>query len=64
MIDLSPEILKRALDPLPHMPRTLDALHLASMDYVQNQGHALELASFDERLLTSARALGIAAYRS
>src|ERR1044071_6845315 len=64
MIELSPNVLKRALQPLPYEPRTLDALHLASMDYVQNQGQGLELASFDERLLASARALGIAIYRA
>jgi predicted nucleic acid-binding protein len=39
--------------------RTLDALHLATMDFLRAHGQALELASYDERLLAGARALQI-----
>ena len=35
LLDLSPFVLGRALDPFPVAVRTLDALHLASMDYLR-----------------------------
>jgi hypothetical protein len=39
--------------------RTLGALRLATMDFVQGHGQAIELASYDARLLAGARALRI-----
>lgn len=39
--------------------RTLDALHLASMDFLRTHGQTVRLASYDERLLTVARRLDI-----
>jgi predicted nucleic acid-binding protein len=59
LIELAPPVLARALEPF-HIPvRTLDALHLATIEYLRSQGHDIELASFDDRLLAGARALGI-----
>ncbi len=40
--------------------RTLDALHLASMEFLRLRGQSIELASYDDRLIVGARALGIA----
>lgn len=57
LVDLTPEILARALDPLPTAPRTLDALHLSTMLFLRAQGHQVELATYDERFATAARAL-------
>ncbi|MGH8653681.1 MAG: PIN domain-containing protein [Gammaproteobacteria bacterium] len=59
-VELAPTVLARALEPFPRPVRTLDALHLASMDFLRTQGQALRLASYDEQLLTGARALKIA----
>lgn len=59
-VELAPAVLARALEPFPRPVRTLDALHLASMDFLRTQGQALRLASYDEQLLTGARALKIA----
>ncbi len=59
-LELAPTVLARALEPFPRPVRTLDALHLASMDFLRTQGQALRLASYDEQLLTAARALKIA----
>ena len=42
--------------------RTLDALHLASCDYLRNQGQSVSLASYDHRMTTAARALAIPVY--
>jgi predicted nucleic acid-binding protein len=39
--------------------RTLDALHLATIEFLRGQSEAAELASYDNRLLAAARALGI-----
>ncbi len=39
--------------------RTLDALHLASIDFLRVRGQTVELASYDDRLITAARRLGI-----
>ena len=58
LIDLSSRVLARALEPWPTAIRTLDALHLATADYLRRQGEPVELASFDNRLLAAAQALG------
>lgn len=58
-IELTPPVLARALEPFPVAVRTLDALHLATIDFLRSHGQALELASYDARLLTAARALSI-----
>jgi uncharacterized protein len=61
LIELSRPVLARALEPWPVPLRTLDALHLATIDYLRRQGESVELASYDNRLLDAARALGIGA---
>jgi hypothetical protein len=58
LLELSPPLLTRALDPFPAPVRTLDALHLAAMDFLRRHGQAVKLAAYDERLLAAARALG------
>ncbi len=62
-VDLTPPVLARALRPFPIPIRTLDALHLATMDYQRSHGHEIALASYDERLNAGAAALGIPLYR-
>jgi hypothetical protein len=57
LIELAPPVLARALEPFPTTVRTLDALHLASMDFLRAQGQRVELASYDQRLLAAARAM-------
>ena len=59
MYDLSPAVLGRALRPFPVMLRTLDALHVSTMDYLRRLGQDVTLASYDRRLLVAAAALGI-----
>jgi len=59
LVELTPPVLARALDPFPRPVRTLDALHLASMEFLRAQGQPVELASYDDRLLGVARALKI-----
>lgn len=59
MYDLSSDVLDRALHPFPISVRTLDALHLATMDFLRRAGQEVTLASYDQRLLAAASALGI-----
>jgi predicted nucleic acid-binding protein len=56
-IEMAPPVLARALEPFPSPVRTLDALHLASMEFLRSNGQSLQLASYDRRLLTAARGL-------
>ena len=62
-VELAPPVLARALEPFPSPVRTLDALHLASMEFLRTQGQVVRLASYDERLTAAARALRIPLYR-
>ena len=59
LIELAPPVLARALEPFPLPVRTLDALHLASIEFLRARGQAIELASYDDRLTAAARQLGI-----
>ena len=58
-LEMLPPVLTRALEPFPAPVRTPDALHLASLEFVRSQGQTVELASYDQRLRTAARRLGI-----
>lgn len=60
LLELAPQVLQRALAPFPAPVRTLDALHLATMDFLRSHGQTLELASYDKRLAAAAQALGFA----
>lgn len=59
LLELAPPVLGRALEPFPMPVRTLDALHLASIEFLRGRGQSIELASYDDRLLSTARAMGI-----
>jgi hypothetical protein len=61
--ELSPPVLARALEPFPGTVRTLDALHLASVEFLRNRGQSVELATYDKRLMEAAQALGIPLFR-
>src|SRR5215469_2117706 len=56
---MSEVALTRALAPFPVAVRTLDALHLATMDFMRQRGELVQLASYDNRLTAAAQALGI-----
>jgi predicted nucleic acid-binding protein len=59
LTEMSEQALARALEPFPAAVRTLDALHLATMVFLRGNGVSVELASYDDRLVAAARALGI-----
>jgi hypothetical protein len=64
LIELAPPVLARALEPYPVAVRTLDALHLASIEFLRSRRQKVEVASLDQRLLAGARSLGIPIYPS
>jgi hypothetical protein len=59
VLELSPPILARALDPFPAPARTLDALHLASLSFLAATGRDVTLATYDGRMAAAARGLGV-----
>jgi len=61
-LELARPVLARALEPFPTPVRTLDAMHLASAEFIRERARDVALASYDERLLTGARALGLPIY--
>jgi hypothetical protein len=62
LIELAPPILARALEEFPIPVRTLDSLHLASIEFLRAQGQTVDLATYDTRLLEAARALGVSIF--
>ena len=62
LLELAPPVLARALEPFPEPVRTLDALHLASADFLRSQGQQLKVATYDERMARVAQALGFKMY--
>ena len=63
IIEMVGPVLSRALQPFPFPVRTLDAIHLAAIEFVRAQKQSVQLASYDERLLAAARFLGIVEWR-
>ena len=59
LLELTPPVLSRALAPFPLPLRTLDALHLASIEYLRGQAQTVALATYDRRMTDAARAMGI-----
>lgn len=62
LVDLAPETLARALRPFPVAVRTLDGLHLATMDFLRAQRQDVSLGSYDRRMNACAKALGFPLY--
>lgn len=63
LAELTPNVLSRALQAFSVPVRTLDSLHLATIEYLRGLDSDIALASFDERMLASARALNIPIYK-
>ncbi len=53
-------MLARALEPFASPVRTLDALHLASIEFLRERRQDIRLASYDTRMVIAARRMGIA----
>lgn len=58
-IELLRPTLERAPEAFPIPVRTLDAIHLASLEFMRAQGQSIQLASYDQRQLAVAKKLKI-----
>ncbi len=58
ILELAQAVLTRALEPFPVPVRTMDALHLASMDFLRSKQQKVALASYDNRMVEAAQAMG------
>ncbi len=63
LIELAPPVLARALAPFPVTVRTLDGLHLASIEFLREQGVDIALATYDTRMREAARKMRIALHK-
>lgn len=62
LVELTSPVLSRALEPFPVAVRTLDGLHLASIEFLKAHGQDVELATYDDRMSEAARRLKIRLY--
>ena len=60
VVELDEASCARCRAPFPTPVRTLDALHLATADFLRCQGFVLEFACYDRRLASAATAMGFA----
>ena len=60
-VEMTEAALARALRAFPVPVRTLDGLHLATMDHLRERGIPMTLASYDARLVAAALAMGFEA---
>lgn len=58
-LELPATVLAHALEPWPAPLRTLDALHLASIEFLRARAQPILLASYDERIVAAARTLKV-----
>lgn len=57
LLELRSPVLARALEPFPTRVRTLDALHLASADFLRRRIPGLKFATYDRRLAEACSAM-------
>lgn len=61
-LEMLPRVLVRAYEPFPIPVRTLDAIHLASADFLRQQGQQVSVATYDEKMKKAAGKLGFDLY--
>lgn len=59
LLELSPIVLERTLEPFPVPVRTLDALHLGSVEFLRSRRIDVRLATYDSRMAEAARMMNI-----
>jgi hypothetical protein len=62
LLEMTSSVLALALEPFPIPVRTLDALHLASAEFLRRQDQEVLIATYDARMIEASRRLGITAY--
>lgn len=62
MVQMVSAVLSRASEPFPAPVRTLDALHLATIEFLRGQSLKIKLATYDRRMLDVAKRMKISLY--
>jgi predicted nucleic acid-binding protein len=62
LLEVVAPVLTRALEPFPKPVRTLDALHLASLEFLRERQPGIRLATYEARQAHVAAALGMDLY--
>ena len=62
LIEMDTVVLGRAIEPFPIPIRALDAIHLASADYLRETGREVSVATYDVRMRDVAREMGFGLY--
>jgi predicted nucleic acid-binding protein len=55
LLEMEEPVLERAIEPFPVPVRALDAIHLASAEYLRRVGEDVSIATYDARMRASAR---------
>jgi len=63
LLEMEPSVLARALEPFPRPVRALDAMHLATADFLRRRGADVSVATYDARLSEAASEMGFELYR-
>ena len=63
LIEIVPEVVYRVRKKDGIQLRTLDAIHVASLEFLRGQGVSIELATYDERMRAAAAKLKIPLHR-
>jgi predicted nucleic acid-binding protein len=58
LVELDDGVCARCRAPYPVPVRTLDALHLATADFLRDQGLTVHVATYDTRMREAAEAMG------
>jgi predicted nucleic acid-binding protein len=58
ILEMEEPVLARAIEPFPTSVRALDAIHLASADYLRRMGQDVSIATYDGRMAAAARGMG------
>jgi predicted nucleic acid-binding protein len=62
LLELISPVVARVYESFPAPVRTLDALHLASADFLRQHQMSIQFATYDPRLAAAAGAIGIPIY--
>jgi predicted nucleic acid-binding protein len=55
ILEMQETVLARALEPFPAPVRAVNAIHLASADYLRRIGEDISIATYDARMSATAR---------
>ena len=62
IMEMDLPVLERAHAPFPNPIRALDAIHLSTASYLRHQEEAVQIATYDTRMRSTAQALGFELY--